>query len=726
MLYNLKNRKITQPKAPTSAPAPTNILHNPNYALNQILTSWKGYCLGENINNNTLKHVNENIKNFVNNLIVNKVKNILLICSDYPGYGGAATNCKKIADFLKSLNFEVYSVYWLWDNEPNKKYSKDKDHVICDRKHLPSHFQTIKQIFKPDLVILKNTLQGFNLQKIFNVPVYFLIPGLFRNQLNKPYLQLNKEEIDVFLNKNTIHQILNSSYSFANSQHVKSYLHNMGIKVGLFYSTFVDRYNKSIVDDPLFNKRKYEYGLIVSTFDRPIKNIGKSIKYLKKFSDKTILIGKGSDKYKHLGFTCVDLVPPENMNAYYKQIKYIVQDSHFEACSNVLVESIFNGCKLHINNKKPKIVVSSTQYPGYGGGATNTYNIIKYLRKRGYDVAGIFFHNNQDVNYDPDNIGGIYLSNYTSEFYDRVMVEGEVYIRRNRKVDLNRAYSVIKDQIKKYIGGNPTICIGKMNLAPVFLKELFGVNTIFLVSGLEHGEQGKGNYKLSFSELMKLDNVPLSLYETRCLQTVDKIVFNSPLCQKYYSKFYSKYKSKFYNSIVDTTNILYQKKTPANAKKIYDIIVCCSNLERVDKNNVFLINILKNKSLDKYSKIIIGENYNSFKNLVNTKCLGLISNKNTLDIFSKSKILLFPSLMDANPATVREAYYNNCIPIITKNIGYYELFPSSCVCDSFSEQEWIDKINSSLENYEKFDFDTSIFVNNSLDIFCNQVIDSKI
>ena len=175
------------------------------------------------------------------------------------------------------------------------------------------------------MVILKSALNGYNLKGFFDVPVYFLIPGLFRNQLNKNYLLLNDYEKKMFLNSQVIDQIKNSTYSFANSLHVKQFLDYLGIQVGVFYSTFIDRYKQNIVEDPHFNDRKYEYGLVISDFDRAIKNAPESVKYLKDFSSNTILIGKNSDKYSHLGFTCVDLVPPENMASYYKQIKYIVQ-----------------------------------------------------------------------------------------------------------------------------------------------------------------------------------------------------------------------------------------------------------------------------------------------------------------------------------------------------------------------------------------------------------------
>ena len=272
--------------------------HNENKYFKNMYTSMDGYSIGDSIDDKLLFSINKNISDFVNSLLVNKIKNILLVCSDYPGYGGAATNCKKIADFLIKLNFNVYTVYWLWDNEPNKKYSSDNFHTVVDRRYLPNIFnRIINGVNKPDVVILKSALSGYDLKKFFNVPVYFFIPGLFRNQLNKHYLSLSKHERKIFLNRQVITQIKNSSFSFANSQHVKSYLNELEIKVGIFHSTFIDRYKQKIFQDPLFKNRKYKYGLVVSDFNRTIKNVDKSIDYLKDYSNNTILIGKNSNKY---------------------------------------------------------------------------------------------------------------------------------------------------------------------------------------------------------------------------------------------------------------------------------------------------------------------------------------------------------------------------------------------------------------------------------------------
>ena len=145
------------------------------------------------------------------------------------------------------------------------------------------------------------------------------------------------------------------------------------------------------------------------------------------------------------------------MDSYYRRIKYIVQDSYYESCSNVKIEGLFNGCRM-----KPVIVISSTQYAGYGGAATNSYQLIKHFRKQGFNVAGVFFHNTLDVDYDPDNIGGIFLYGYK---YDATKVKSEV-------ID--------------YLQIEPTLCLAKNYLAPQFCKEIFGCFTIYLVSGINH------------------------------------------------------------------------------------------------------------------------------------------------------------------------------------------------------------------------------------------------
>ena len=73
----------------------------------------------------------------------------------------------------------------------------------------------------------------------------------------------------------------------------------------------------SIINDKdEFINRKYDYGLIISDFNRPIKNIDKSINILKNKKDKNIiLIGKNSSKYANDGFVCKNLVDYNELNS---------------------------------------------------------------------------------------------------------------------------------------------------------------------------------------------------------------------------------------------------------------------------------------------------------------------------------------------------------------------------------------------------------------------------
>lgn len=622
-----------------------------------------------------METVSENISNFLETIKI--YKNILLISMDYPDYGGAATNCKDLQDFLLKNNHLVFSVFFSNDIEPKKKHLFWN---ISNEKELSS------LEFVPDLVILKSFLP-FDIRKYFKKPIYYCIGGIYLNSLDKYYYLLTKKEHDKFVNRRVLQQIQRSDKVFVNSKHTFDILkkfHN--IQAEIFYSSFVKFY-KTNLNIHCENYRTFEYGYIVSNFkDRTIKNINNIIDYLKT-KENVILIGKNASIYNmYSNFTCLELVPNSEMSHYYSQIKYILHDSFYESCSNVRIEALFHGCKIqrlpdNKSFKKEKIVVSSTQYPGYGGSATNAYAIIKYLRNQGHDCVGIFFHNMLNVNYDPDDIGGIYLYLY------------------NPKLETNSEIAIqIKDTAINYLNGKPTICFGKNYAAPVFCKKIFNCFTIYLVSGINHNNIYYPT--LSAEEMLDPDFKITKIIpdEIKCNELSDVIVFNSLLSFQLFQKIYPSFSSKFFPYIVDTTKILSVPKFSPVVKE-YDILICCSNLERVTKNNLFLITILENPIFSKYKKCIIGENFEKFKNLKNCNFTGLLSHEQCINYMNKSKTLLFPSLFDANSNTVREATIHNCIPLISKNIGFYELFPAYCVCDKFDAQVWKEKLHYILVNY---------------------------
>ena len=55
----------------------------------------------DKITNNNLNIIYKNIDYFTN--LISEFNNILFICGDYPGYGGAATNCNELQNFYSDF-----------------------------------------------------------------------------------------------------------------------------------------------------------------------------------------------------------------------------------------------------------------------------------------------------------------------------------------------------------------------------------------------------------------------------------------------------------------------------------------------------------------------------------------------------------------------------------------------------------------------------------------------
>lgn len=380
----------------------------------------------QEINTETLENVNKNIDYFEN--FISSYKTILFICSDYPGYGGAATNCYYLSNYFKKNHF-IYSIYWNWDYEDNKKFDTNDEYTIIKKKQLKD---TIKQLhFTPELIILKSTCE-VSIKEICNCPIIFLIPGIYVNNLDVNYKTLDtQEKQDKYINMKTITQIKEVDYSFTNSKHVKDILYKWyNLNCGIFCSSFINYYKNPIFNDINFCKRKYDYGLIVSDFSRKIKNVSKSIDFLKD-KPNSILIGKGSEKYKHMGFKCIELVNKEDMELYYKQIKHIVQDSHFESCSNVLIESVFFGCKKNIeflSFKKDVSYVIKKETLYILGNVTDFYvDVYNFFKK--------------------DNIMGYIIDNYDCK-------ELIFFVYSSKNIEINTSSLQITNVVNKIIGQN--------------------------------------------------------------------------------------------------------------------------------------------------------------------------------------------------------------------------------------------------------------------------------
>ena len=635
------------------------------------------------LNNLTDEHmmkVSKNVHGFSDQ--IKPYKNILFISGDYPGYGGAATNCYELQKYFKTLEHNTFGFYFNYETGTNAKHEKYEDHIIDDVCNLKS------LEFSPDLIILKSPI-NMDLKSLFKCPVYYLIGGIYKNDLTKYYYDLDsKEENDKYINTDVLKHIAKYDKSFVNSQHTADILEKFyGVSTNIFYSSFVPYVDKKVLIDHDFEKRKYNYGLIVSNFERKIKNVEKSIDFLKS-KENVILIGKGSLKYKDHGFTCLDLTDNKEMEKYYKQIKYIVQDSFYESCSNVKIEGLFNGCK--INNIDKNIVIISENSPGVGGFGTRGYNLHMQLKRCNFNVNLCYIdHVKQTVENINENNESSISSHYIKDYYPAL---NSVYNNTNNKGLYDRIINDVKKYYNKYINQNTTIII-ITPLTYTLICLLFPTNRMIYYCGSCNIDYNQLHYNKSLLEhdksvFITTDNL------SKCFQKTNVQLYANSYISKHYldSQCNNKPIELLFTPSVERHHI-------ENNNKTNDIIFISSCLSRKDKNFEFCYKILE--KLPECSKIIIGKGATNY-NLPNCSTFECLSQYECITKLNKSRMCLITSIKDNSPNIFCEAIQNKCIPIISTHVGNV-ILNYKYICSLLDINTWLDTIQCILENYI-FDF----------------------
>ena len=184
------------------------------------------------------------------------------------------------------------------------------------------------------------------------------------------------------------------------------------------------------------------------------------------------------------------------------------------------------------------------------------------------------------------------------------------------------------------------------------------------------------------------------------------IVVNSDIAKQLFCKIYPDYIKKILPNPIDTSGIVESNFSNFNDEyneltRKFDFILVCSDYDRKVKYNDFLIDILKSPDFLRYKKCIIGKNNDMFKNIPNSEIYGLLPNTEVFKFLSMSKVLLYPSLFDANPNTCREAFSCKCLPLISNNIAYYKQYPKELVVNDYNKQTWKNKAKYLADNYTK-------------------------
>jgi hypothetical protein len=639
------------------------------------------------IDEEILQNCKKNIELFTK--LVSKYKNILFISGDYPGYGGAATNCDELDKYFKSKGFNTFAYYYKYEEYKNCNFKPRSDQKL-------DYIKNISKIkFKPDLIILKSPT-GYDIKKIFNCPIYYLVGGIYTNKLEKYYYNIsNKTEHNKYINTDVLKQIKKYDMTFVNSSHTMDILKNVyNLNTNLFYSSLVPFLNRIIVNDSNFDNRKYEYGLIVSDFTRKIKNVEDSIKFLTN-KKNVILIGKNSDLYKKYGFECVDLVDKNKMDKYYKNIKYIIQDSFYESCSNVKIESLFNSCKIKDDTKN--IVIISEDYPGFGGFGSRAYTTFNKFKSLGFDISLCYIDRTLDSCINTNKLDKNIHSFHLDEYYKSLkIINGnresidELYVKRTNKLR-NYYESIVDDKSYLYILSPKTLML--MNKFFPNNEKIYSIGSLSI-------NKNKFDKNISLFD-QTYNEVPTEM--NYALQKKNVIV--APL-----SKLVKKYLNldvnfQFENSICFSH--LNNSDIKINNSKEYDLIFITSDITRYDKNFELCSEIYN--LYPKLKKIIIGNGSSKIK-MPNLETYESLPNKKVHELLKRSKILLLTSNKDAAPGVFYESILNQCIPIISHNCGFAFISDKKYKYSiNLDYKNWIDTINLILDNYTIDIFDKKYF-----------------
>ncbi len=346
-----------------------------------------------------------------------------------------------------------------------------------------------------------------------------------------------------------------------------------------------------------------------------------------------------------------------------------------------------------------KILIISSQRPYYGGASTTAYNLTKLLREK-FDVKSIFVFRDKIETHDPDCIGNTYgVSIYKNKYVNKLITA--LFAKSNKNFLFLSLFMQIK-YLLKISKFKPDLVI--VNI-PVFFKVVQRIfkskKILFIVNGYSYLDK----YWDKQTDVSTIINNELS--NTKHLNlTIDlfpekfngTIIFNSAITQHVY-KALGHYVGDSSISFFNMLRVPEFKIKNFNERK-YDIAFIVSMFSRKVKNPELALEIFKH--FPSQNKIAIGEGSSDFENCPNTLVMPLMHQADIYKILNDTKVVLITSYYDSSPGLQAEAILMGANILSSKNVGWSEaLDPNSVVTDYFNIDEWVDKTNFSLDNYQR-------------------------
>lgn len=382
------------------------------------------------------------------------------------------------------------------------------------------------------------------------------------------------------------------------------------------------------------------------------------------------------------------------IKAYNKIFNVIIsneEDSDNDVSIAVPNDSFENLNKKNLNNLKTeitfpkKIIITSTQYPRYGGAATCAYEMHKYFIKQNIPSVCLFFDNNNEDVFNPNDLLNVYHAPLSDNYNDLNNIN----------------YDNIKNILANIYGEEPYLVYALNYYAPIISKHIFSKSTIYyMTTGCNY--INKDNLVDATSFL----NRPFDVYDKLSIEKItirlaNAIIPNSQLIKNIYEHCYKTY----FNDMIDLHEIFeINGANPDNMIRDYDIAFICSNFNRNVKNVDLIKSIYTCDGLENAKKICIGKFSKSFfpENTKNIIYKDFLQQEEIVKVLNQCKIVLVPSYIESYSITAVEATKCGCIVLTTKNVGCAITINKFFVLDTYCIDEWIDKINIILNNYSYF------------------------
>lgn len=289
-----------------------------------------------------------NIESF--NKFCIKKKKLLFVCTDHPSYGGAATNTYNLIIHFRSLGCLVCGLFIT--KQPNVVIKEDGI-FVCTEDNINISNITDYLHGDPLLIIIRNNISTKILDDNFECKKFFLLPGLFTNDLDIPLTDKNmKTAIKKFVHAGKIRMISKCDKTYVGSKLTKDILKKyFNIDADVLYFNGITSCSGTVNETS--SRREYDVGFIVSDLTRKIKNAKFALEIMRQLpSHKKIVIGKNVEKFKvdNDSITFLDLVSNETVKKYLTKINILIVPSFYESCSNIIIEAKNAGCKIIANN----------------------------------------------------------------------------------------------------------------------------------------------------------------------------------------------------------------------------------------------------------------------------------------------------------------------------------------------------------------------------------------